>query len=155
MSQLLVLSLQGNEITDFSHDTLWDLENLKQIDLSRNNLIFLDPKLFQNMLNLESFQAHFNSIHYLDGRLFERNLNLETLTFDFNKITVIGIDFEQLKLLTEVNLRDNVCINLKFPDNSLDELAEQIRNNCNEALKLDLDKWVPKYTASTPAPVYL
>ena len=136
MSQLLVLSLQANEITDFSYDALWDLKNLRKIDLSRNNLIFLDQKLFQNMLNLETFHAHFNSLYYLDGRLFDNNLNLKTLTFDFNKITVVGIDFEQLKLLTKVNLRDNVCINLEFPVDSLEKLSEQIRKNCNEALEL-------------------
>lgn len=137
MNKLIVLSLQANEITDFPHDTLWDLKKLRKVDFSRNNLIYLDPKLFQNMLNLEVFHAHFNSLQYLDGRLFNRNLNLKVLTFDFNKITVVGVEFEKLKLLREVNLRDNVCINLKFPDNSLEKLTTAIKNNCNEALELN------------------
>lgn len=136
MKKLTVLSLQANEITDFPYDTFWDMKNLIKIDLSRNNLIYLDPKLFQNTLKLEIFHAHFNSLQYLDGRLFNRNLNLKVLTFDFNKITVVGIDFEKLKLLREINLRENVCISLKFPGESIGKISEAIQKNCNEALEL-------------------
>lgn len=140
MKKLTVLALQANQITDFPKDTFWDLKNVMKVDLSRNNLIYLQPNLFVDMLKLETFHAHFNSLEYLDGRLFRRNLNLKTATFEYNKITVIAIDFNKLSHIQELNFRDNVCINLKFPDNNLAELIGHIEKHCNEALKLSVSK---------------
>ena len=140
MEGLETLSLAANEITDFAYDTLHDLPNVKKVDLSRNNLIFLNPKLFNNMLELKTFQAHFNSLQYLDGRLFINNLKLRTVTFEYNKITVIGIDFNRLSRLEHVNLAQNICINKKFPEDPLAEVIEEIRKNCNEALELNVQR---------------
>lgn len=134
--KLQILSLHDNELTDVPDDTFWDLKNLKKVDLSRNNLVHLKSNLLINMLKLETFHAHYNSIEYLDGQFFKNNLNLRIATFQHNKLTVIGVDFNKLNHIQEINLKENLCINLRFPDDSLTRLTQEVERNCAEITRL-------------------
>lgn len=140
MPRLKTLSLHENEINDLAEDTFWDLNALEKVDLSRNNLVYFQPKLFINMPKLVELNANHNSLEFLDGRLFKRNLDLERATFQFNKINVISIDFNQLINVKEINLKDNVCIDARFPSIKLDRLTSEISDNCNEVLTFKFSK---------------
>lgn len=140
MKKLAVISLQANEIIDFHEDTFWDLIDVKKVDLSRNNLINLHSNTFIHSSKLEILNLHYNSIDYLDGQLFRRNPSLKIATFQSNKIAVIGIDFSELNNIKEINLKGNFCINLRFPEETLARLLQEISVNCEEFLRLNVTK---------------
>ena len=84
--------------------------NLKNIFLSKNFLISVDNETFRNLNQLTILNLSGNNLKYVDFSVFSNNLKLEKIDLSFNQIASIDWSIAtHLNQLTVLNLLGNVC----------------------------------------------
>ncbi|XP_019639113.1 PREDICTED: toll-like receptor Tollo [Branchiostoma belcheri] len=86
------------------------------IDLSNNNITSIPPNFFNNQSDLLQVDLSNNQISYLNGSIFAPLVDLEVLNLKNNLITTIAVDvFSDLANLRSLDLAENSITSL--PDN--------------------------------------
>lgn len=130
------LSIEDQNVIFWPRGLETIFNSLTNILLSNSKLSFvhqLDLKPFENLreLNLSN-----NDLTILDGNLFEFNRDIESVSFSGNKLIVIGENIvNSLKTLMAADFRDNICTNqhtvyagiekLKFDECSVSKLVSK------------------------------
>lgn len=143
LSELKVLNLSRNEISDVENETFIELVELVRLDLSYNSIGLIEILSFSGLNDLEELNLSKNQIMSLATGHFDSLMNLKILNLSFNRIRalkneiftsinvieefyiqsnklehvnpVIVSNFEKAKI---IDFRENLCIDLRFPENS-------------------------------------
>lgn len=155
MSQLKVLNLSQNEITEIESGSFTSLAELRKLDLSHNRIQVI-VKAFMGLKELEDLNLSHNKLTQLPPDTFDLLLNLKILNLSFNQIrelseetfTDINVIEEfylmenQIEIINPVNiryfevskiidLRRNICIDQRFPENlTMVQLVFEVSDNC-------------------------
>ena len=107
------LNLEYNEILEIEAKTFHYLPNLKNLNLSNNNLKRFDSNIFkEDLVNLETLYLNNNELEKIS---FKNLSNLKELYLNDNKLNSIKSDtFEGLTNLTILNLENNNIQNIVF-----------------------------------------
>lgn len=101
------ISLHTNQL-DMIPDCLFRSQiQLKQLNLSKNQLKHLPDKLFNTTKNLRILILSQNQIDQISETLFDQLIFLEELHLDSNRIKTINREFQDLRSLKLLNLRNN------------------------------------------------
>ncbi|XP_062898569.1 leucine-rich repeat and death domain-containing protein 1-like [Mobula hypostoma] len=98
---------RAEEIRDLP-DELCNLTNLKELDISNNELKAI-PARIGEMKNLEKLVAAYNNITYLPKSLTEL-VKLKCINIRGNKLSSLPSDFGQLQSLEEIDLKENLLV---------------------------------------------
>ncbi|KAL3286152.1 hypothetical protein HHI36_000664 [Cryptolaemus montrouzieri] len=81
---------------------------LLELNLSFNNIAYLEENVFENLFKLENLHLSKNNIEYLDNDLFAHLYNLRYLMLDFNDIENLNNEtFKNLHKLNSLDLSNN------------------------------------------------
>ncbi|XP_048380280.2 slit homolog 3 protein-like [Stegostoma tigrinum] len=162
-----ILLLSYNNLTTVSLSSLENLPNLRDIDLSNNQIRHFEPdrplpieKLdlsansltripdFSNLQNLRKLILDYNKIHALPKGAFEELKKLGELSISGNTIQVIPANmFDPLKSLKHLTLSANNIEN--FPKNALDNMQYldlfDISNNNLQSIPEDFVNLIVPY----------
>ncbi|KAI4487752.1 hypothetical protein M0802_011857 [Mischocyttarus mexicanus] len=107
ISNVEILILSQNSLSNISRDLFVDFPNLKDLDISSNNLILPD-KVFDATPKLKRLNLNRNKLILIDSTLFDNLKNLEFLDLSQNRMEVLedGV-FYQLSRLRVLNLASN------------------------------------------------
>ncbi|CAG4947894.1 unnamed protein product [Colias eurytheme] len=146
------LNLSHNAIEDILPYSLIQYESrqteLRDIDLSYNNIRTISNEAFQYMNNLKELYLDHNEIEVLGDDIFANLRNLSILYLQFNKISTLSMSLINLLSLEYLDLSYNNIIKVNgFELNRLQKLInfnmsynslESIESNCfSQALNLD------------------
>ena len=133
MNNVNALILNGNSIEVLPEYVFDELHYLRIMDLSDNRITSLPPKTFYKLFLLEVLKLNDNRIQYLPSNLLSGNLNLRKIYFENNIISSIGSTIMQYltESLSNANFRNNTCIDVKYPENTMDRLLIEILK-CSE-----------------------
>jgi Leucine-rich repeat (LRR) protein len=135
----LVLSNCGINIL-----SVWDLSSywyLKHLDLSFNQIVFINDAFLNLQYRLETFNLSHNNITRINGKTFQSQINLAVLDLSFNPIeTIADNTFAQL---TQIAYLDMSFARIKylsqgmFGDNFCTQLTQFFMNNNNNLKTID------------------
>lgn len=132
MELLWYLDVKFNNVESVDEDTLRDLPNLKYFIVKNNKLKTLQKNTFQKNFQLKVVNADTNQLESLPDDLFKSNALLEEVSFKNNNLKMISIDFTQLKLIKQIDLRGNMCIDQALEDvNGVTEYQTLLMHQCN------------------------
>ncbi|KAK3583410.1 hypothetical protein CHS0354_040377 [Potamilus streckersoni] len=117
MTNLRLLTINDNKIGNIEHRTFWNLTNLKEIWLTRNQMVYIPRGI---PANVEKLYMDSNMVFELEQMLFPVNSKLEFLTIEMN--TIRRVDPESLKELR--NLKD-----LNLQGNQISQIEANTFNN--------------------------
>ncbi|XP_050392607.1 uncharacterized protein LOC126811152 isoform X2 [Patella vulgata] len=111
-SNIVVLDLSSNAITEIREDAFLNLEKLQTLFLMNNNIESIHPKAFRNMFNLKLIVLNKNKLTSIPADMFQHLPNLNNINLRRNRITSISRHaFITLPLNTEgpvtVELNEN------------------------------------------------
>lgn len=126
---LTTVSFYNNELSNIPYDTFDDMINLKTLSLSYNNLKEI-PNLTKLRI-LEELYLHHNKIENLKYLDLYQNNNLKILWLYQNSLKKINPNiFDCSIYLENVDLENNICINMKYPQTSKDVIKANIEMKC-------------------------
>lgn len=106
ITNLKLLTLNNNRISSFAYRALRGLDNLEELWLSTNQLVYIPRGL---PTNLKKLNQEFNQVTELESRLFSEDSMLRSLILENNNIATIHADaLHGLQWLEEVNLQGNM-----------------------------------------------
>lgn len=158
MTQLKLLNLSLNEVTEIEKETFRDLIELETLDLSHNAINTIDVAAFSGLNELKSLDLSVNNISAVVDGTFDTLLNLKVLNLSFNRITelkhelftvinvieefyihnnklrvinpVIVSDFETAKI---IDFQKNVCIDTRFPEKlTMTQILLEVVEKCKK-----------------------
>jgi Leucine-rich repeat (LRR) protein len=138
------LDLSRNELTHLDKNIFKNLTQLQKLSLDKNNLTNLDKELFSNNIQLQTLSLWENNLTHLDKDLFKYNTQLQYLYLDRNNLTHLDKDlFKYNTQLQTLSLWENNLTNL---DKDLFKYNTQLQDLWldNNNLK-HLDKELFKY----------
>ena len=107
MTELEILKLSFNKITEIDGYLFSHLSNLKHLDLDNNKLNLIDCNTFKGLVKLEGLYLNNNEITQIDGSLFSALQNLKAFRLDFSKLNRIdSITFKHLSNLNDLFIND-------------------------------------------------
>lgn len=132
MSGVVEVAMVENELTVLSDETFQKLRNsLEIIDLSNNKISKVGTKTFHNLKMLKKLNLKGNKLQTLNSDLFNHIVNLEELRLSQNSLRSIGAHLmNNLRNLKAADFTENVCVNQKFPETSLQTLKLKILEDC-------------------------
>jgi len=102
---------------------IFNLKNIKKIDLSNNNLSFV-PKEISNFENLTSLNLSHNNINLLPDSL-DKLISLEELNISYNKLNILPDNIIQLINLKYLFMKNNNLLLTKIQEKWLDKLKRK------------------------------
>lgn len=132
LSDLIELDLSQNQLTEVKAANFEVLVNLQKLDLSRNRIDFIEQRAFSSLWSLIELRLNGNQLAILDNKFFKHRPNLKVLMLNNNQLSQIASNFlkvwsSQVEIL---DMTGNVCIDLKYPDVSLDYLTNHFNTKC-------------------------
>lgn len=102
---MILITLNDNQIENVAHRAFGSLENLKELWLSRNQLVYIPRGLPES---LEKLYIDNNQIVELEPTLFQANANLRYLNLETNNVMKIHQDsLKDVPKLENLNLQGN------------------------------------------------
>ncbi|XP_053397412.1 carboxypeptidase N subunit 2-like [Mercenaria mercenaria] len=112
LENLLDIDLSDNEITYLDENTFDDMRNqLQIIFLSNNRLVYLHSDYFR-VLNISYLMLDHNDIEFINGSLYHIH-NLKVLDISSNKLQCVSRLFQNMTKLTVLNISDNYIQSVK------------------------------------------
>lgn len=131
------LNLSGNNIVDIPENAFKNLTGLKELDLSHNRIKNIHQNAFKKNVELETLRLDHNQLIVINNPIFENQKNLKKLLINDNKLKFLNSKLLSTSEVFEViDLRNNECMNLSFPEVTLQEIEAKIIQKCNEPIKL-------------------
>lgn len=133
MLECTIIDLSSNEIDGIERKLFVNHDQLETLNLNRNHLKELPENVFADLVNLRKLTLRRNYLEALDDDLFKFNVLLEHFDVSNNKLVKISAAMiDHLSGLTFISFHHNFCIDLAFPESSLDELKNVMKINCGE-----------------------
>ncbi|XP_045539977.1 leucine-rich repeat-containing protein 15 [Papilio machaon] len=121
LKSLKNLILSTNQIKRIDSPTVFiNLDNLKVLDLSQNNLEFIHENTFKPLRNLVGIILRSNKLTHLPENLFQNVPKLINIELSHNQLKTVSINNFKGTSLKNLNLSDNKIIFL--PENFCSEL---------------------------------
>ncbi|XP_070503357.1 leucine-rich repeat-containing protein 15-like [Chironomus tepperi] len=134
LGDLVSLSLTGNRIQVIHQNAFSDLKNCELLDLSGNKLTEI-PDAISAMHNIKELNLEQNQIVILNWKTFENLGNLEELRVSENRLKQIGSNLQQRNLMI-LDLTGNICVDMKYPDETMESMVEHFVENCTVEVDL-------------------
>ncbi|MCP9754084.1 GTP-binding protein [Lacihabitans sp. CCS-44] len=99
------LNLSGNQLTKFPN-FLSNAKNLKNLNLSNNQISFFDDNAFEGLINLEKLDLSGNKITFLPSSI-NKLKRLKSLNISSNNLSFLPKELEELENLEEIQIRSN------------------------------------------------
>lgn len=115
LTKLSLLNLWQNKLTKIEPGTFDKLTSLASLDINSNELTTLSEEVFSNLTNLQILNLSSNNFTTLPAKIFQSNKKLDTVTMYGNKRNMTTLPaglFANLTKLTMVQLRSNGLITL-------------------------------------------
>lgn len=130
-SKLKVLELYGNQLSSLSFDGKF--EYLEKFDASHNNLIEIQPSIFNSIPNVADINLSYNKISTFASETFSNLEHLQILDLSNNLIQLIdGKLFENDKELKKLQLENNSITRIDCNMFDLFSLQEDTKKQTNE-----------------------
>lgn len=127
------IDLTGNGIDEINFRFGAEFAGLKELILNHNNLQKFPRNFLKNLTSLRRFSASWNYLEVLDEDLFIANSKLRFVDLSGNKLWKISPRiFDNAQKLKRVNFCGNLCVDLAVPTVEVDDLIEDIKENCDE-----------------------
>jgi Leucine-rich repeat (LRR) protein len=137
MTELATLEgfdLSNGDLTRIEFDAFLDMVKLRDIDLSKNKLVFIHPQLFTTLANLEKLNLNGNQLQALEVDTFTNNKKLQVLKLQNNKISYISPRaLEGVYNLRELYFTGNPCINVDYKPPRIPQLRFVFAQQCKES----------------------
>lgn len=146
LDSLELLNISGNSIRQLSPNVFTTVQ-LKQLDLSRNDMAVIGDSTFIYLRYLEELDLQRNSIQYIGENTFSGLIGLKSLYLTNNDISVIGPNtFGGMRSLIRLDLSYNSLTQISgdmFGPNRLSLRKLFIRNNYLEEIPANTFQSVP------------
>lgn len=120
---LEILDLSGNNVEYLQYNQFLNFTKLKYLNLSNNSIYDLHRMCFNGLNSLEELNLSFNKLHALPFQVFDNLKNLTKLDLSHNNmVTFLDHFFKQNGLIKTLLINDNRIE--KLTSNSLTDLAE-------------------------------
>ncbi|XP_005101868.1 toll-like receptor Tollo [Aplysia californica] len=123
LRDLEIVDISYNNISYLDPETFIGLKELSHVYMDHNNLTSLPVKLFQGCDKVIHLNLSHNSIQRLDELLFSSTLSVDVIDFSYNEITDVTRVFSGLKRLNSLNLAHNKITKIhrgQFPPSVVD-----------------------------------
>ena len=107
LNYLKYLDISNNNIETLTETAIKYMDSLEKIDLSKNKLETVSDTLFQSSHKLTVISLAYNKIKHLPLSIFKSNRKLKQINLAGNQIKEITFQLERLIHIELVNLRDN------------------------------------------------
>lgn len=116
-----------------------DKSKIKILKITHSNLTAISIKDLKDFPKLLVLDLSWNQIEYLERNLFAMNENLKMIIFHNNKIKKIDQKvFDDLSSLAYLDLTNNICINEnKTTESEVIRLIENISESCKDLMIID------------------
>lgn len=112
-SQVNTVIFNNNNLRGIKSGTFFGGDQLNELDISFNELDYLDVAPFENLTSLRVLDLSHNSIAFLHDDLFKGLTNLEKLYLGNNRISIFdSTTFESCKNLKILSLENNPILTL-------------------------------------------
>lgn len=129
--ELKSLSLSRNKLTQVNPLWFKDLEQLIVLEFTNNKLKSLDGAVFARLKILKKLYVQHNEIEKLEENVFKDNSRLRFMNFSHNKLKEIPDKvFSKIMRLRDLNLRENVCIDMSFFNQTLEVIEKVLMEKC-------------------------
>jgi hypothetical protein len=119
LGNLKELYLLGNQIKELPAKLFEKNINLRFLDLQQNEITELPAGLFETLPGLVLLAINENQLKVIHGSTFLNNKKLRKLYLGFNKIEAVAPGtFDELTKLIGLYLRNNICIDTFYVDNT-------------------------------------
>lgn len=117
-------------------ETFHGLENLESLNLTRNKLTTVERETFASLNKLKLLDLSFNNIEYIDADAFVGIGDIEIIKLNDNKLGVLHAhSIDSLRLLKIFDLRNNICVNLSYPEAALSVIQTEVDQNCHTPIQ--------------------
>ena len=132
LNDLIHLDLSQNQLTEVKSENFEALVKLQKLDLSGNKIDFIGKRAFNSLVNLVELRLNDNKLTILGSKFFEHNKNLKILMLHNNQLNQIASNFLDTwsSHLENLDMSNNVCIDLKYPDVLLEYLTRHFTTKC-------------------------
>lgn len=89
LSNLELLDLSFNEISNLNENFSDDLQSLKHLIINDNFIRMMNPNSFSNLINLKSLKLKNNDLRSVDHQIFAKLSNVELIDISGNPLVVI------------------------------------------------------------------
>ena len=138
------ISLANNGLNKLPAGIFSDLSNLREVDISANNLTVLDTTIFLNNRLLTSINLSKNGLSSI-FMVFKGLTELKTLRLSSNFLTAINNEFISLQSLESISLDNNLIQNITDGAFVACEASLQVINlNENKLSDIPEDGWLTK-----------
>jgi Leucine-rich repeat (LRR) protein len=133
-SNVLIIDFQCNEITEIEDGSFGDKRKLEKIDLMGNRLTRITKDIFSgNLAELREINLSFNNINGIESKSFEKFSNLISIDLSHNFIKHVHSKlFEKSKYLRKVFIHHNMLLkiecNVFYHDTKLKRLDVSYNN---------------------------
>jgi hypothetical protein len=148
-------------IESVDEKTFDGLVMLEQHQLYKNNLTILPKELMKNAVKIEVITLALNKLEKLHRDFIDTNLNLRIILLEENNLKVLNSKLFRHKTdLGTIDLRANVCINIKFlnnslPENSLEKMMRTLDESCRDIKDEINETTTISIQAETPLPFHI
>jgi Leucine-rich repeat (LRR) protein len=134
LENLKEIKIVGNKnLTHLTSDTFAGLDKLENVDLSDNEINSMDKNVFVTLQNLKIVNMSHNALTELEEGMFANKNKIEEIYFNDNKLKKIARKFMKplkRKLIKAADFNENECIDMKYPENTLNDLKIEISDEC-------------------------
>ena len=159
---VLFPKLKKVEILSSNLKKISQLDKLVWLKITGNDINFIDEKAFVNCLKLEYLDLSNNNIYKIPSKLLNSLNALQEINFENNQLTTISWSMFIMKYklrvvklannhlqcinwktfptsINVVDLSGNECVDIRYPDTSMEDLKEQIIGECGTEVDLKCD----------------
>ena len=97
-SNVEILSLESCKVQNLTADFFHHLQNLVEINLTKNNLTHLGHRIFMNLLRLERIFIAYNPFITIDFSVWKNSQYLSTLEIGTSHLNIENLDFSNLSV---------------------------------------------------------
>lgn len=132
LHDLTEINFSSNQLVEIKNCDFNHFVKLLKLDLSNNRIDFIESSSFNALTSLTELRLNDNLLVKLDSKMFMSSKNLKILLLQNNQISQVASNFLHFcsKYLEVFNLRNNECIDLKFPTTTLEEIRNSFVTNC-------------------------
>lgn len=117
------ISIENCKISNLVEDLFYDLTDIRELNLTSNEIVEIPSNLFLKSILMFHLSLQSNKIEQIHAEIFRNNRNLKSINLSNNYIKDVYLNINELPLLTQIHLRDNICINRNF--NSRQEIIQR------------------------------